>query len=110
MRTSKSWLHLIVLRQMPTLPEDSVGLLVASTAGRAASGRLFIRLVGRAAGGGLLLRLVGRATSSRLVRCAASRTSPTRQIRECHNDYLRLCLSNFSVRNSILTQPESQNK
>ncbi len=78
-------MHLEIPRQGLALPGVSVELLVASAAG----GRLFLRLVGSTAGSGF----VGRA---------ASRTGPARQIRECHNDYLQVCLSNFSVRKFII--------
>lgn len=99
-------MHLEIPRQGLALPGVSVELLVASATGSAAGGRLFLRLAGRAAGGaasgGLFLRLVGSAASSGFVGRAASRTGPARQIRECHNDYLQVCLSNFSVRKFII--------
>ena len=82
-------MHLEIPRQGLALPGVSVELLVASATGSAAGGRLFLRLVGSAAGSGF----IGRT---------ASRTGPARQIRECHNDYLQVCLSNFSVRKFII--------
>lgn len=81
----------------PPFPMESFDFMGAPlrAAGRTAGGGLFLGFPGSAAGSGLFLRLVSSA---------ASGTSPVGQMRECHNDYLLICLSNISVRKFILAQ------
>lgn len=77
----------------------SLGLF-GSAAGRTAGSGLFLGFSGCAAGG-----TAGSGLFLRLVNSAASGTGPVGQMRERHNDYLLICLSNISVRKFILAQP-----
>lgn len=70
---------------------DICCLFVASTAGRAASGRLFFRLVASTAG-----RTTSRGHDLLIFLC------PTKQIRKCHNDYLHFYFGNIFCSLTVL--------